>query len=185
VNRGFGDRQKKLYNYDTSDGILSNKLNRAAIYQAPHFSDISPVLCHFTSKTSRIIGAGANVNNIIPADIAPQYSDGTALASNDEIGVFNAAGLCCGAIVWEEQNAALTAWADDTQTDSLDGFLFDDVFHVKVWNHSTDEEYSAFVNSTLSDYIKLTFHCHFDMLFCLYFQYIRRGFRHFASLQPE
>ncbi len=102
-------------------------------------TSVEPQHFQFTAST------GVNSTVVIPADINPQYSDGTPLTSGDEIGVFNSADLCCGAIVWEEQNTAISVWGDDVQSDTLDGFLMNDTLQFKVWRQSTDTEYSTTV----------------------------------------
>lgn len=95
----------------------------------------------FTSKT------GQNCIVVVPSSIEPQYGDGTLLKSGDEIGVFNSAGHCCGAIVWNEENTTLTVWGDNAQTaDTVDGFLENDTLHFRIWDSTADVEYAALVN---------------------------------------
>ena len=66
-------------------------------------------------------GTGANATIIIPAEIHAQFSDDSPLMPGDEIGVFNSAGVCCGATVWQGENTALTIWGDDARTEEIDG----------------------------------------------------------------
>ena len=89
---------------------------------------------------------GENATVIITTDIQPGYSDGTLLADQDEIGAFTSGGLCCGAILWEDENTAVTVWGDDLQTTEKDGFQSGDTLYFKVYNHQTGCEYPAFVN---------------------------------------
>jgi hypothetical protein len=86
---------------------------------------------------------GDNATLVIPADINPRYSDGSLLKEGDEIGVFADSGLCCGAIVWQGVNQALTVWGDDNQTTEVDGFTAGDTFHLRIWHKATDIEYAA------------------------------------------
>jgi hypothetical protein len=88
---------------------------------------------------------GGNATVVIPSAANPRYSDGTGLESGgDEIGIFSHTGLCCGAIVWEGKNAALTAWGDDSQTPESDGFQNGDTLYFRVWKQSSGAEYEAF-----------------------------------------
>jgi len=77
------------------------------------------------------------------------------LGSGDEIGVFNSAGLCCGAVVWNEENTAITVWGDDVQTaDSVDGFLENDTLRFRIWNSIEEKEYTASADfEDESDYV--------------------------------
>ncbi|MBN1352065.1 VCBS repeat-containing protein [candidate division KSB1 bacterium] len=86
---------------------------------------------------------GENATVVVPADILPRYSDDSPLAIGDEIGAFTPNGLCCGAIVWENTNAAITMWGDDSETDTLDGFKGGDSLHFRVWRQSSGTEYAA------------------------------------------
>jgi len=87
---------------------------------------------------------GQNCTVVVPSSIDPRYWDGTLLTSGDEIGVFNSAGLCCGAVVWNGENTAITVWGDDVQTaDIVDGFLENDTLRFRVWDSKKDLEYAA------------------------------------------
>jgi len=96
-------------------------------------------------------GTGENATVVITTDTNPRYSDGVALENRDEIGVFTSEGLCCGAVVWECVNTAITLWGDNTQTDSLDGFRAGDTLYFRVWKKSADEEYLASVSYRQGD----------------------------------
>lgn len=93
----------------------------------------------FVSKT------GDNAIVIITTDAKPGYSDGKPLEVGDEIGVFTTNGRCCGAIVWENANAALTVWGNDSQTEMIDGFQTGDSYHFRVYHKKMGSEYSAVV----------------------------------------
>jgi hypothetical protein len=93
-----------------------------------------------------VAGTGENATVIVPLEAGPRFSNGAALAAGDEIGVFTAAGRCCGAIAWEEKNAAITVWGDNAVTDSVDGFLSGDTLRLRVWKTSVDKEYPADVD---------------------------------------
>ncbi|MDM7925999.1 MAG: FlgD immunoglobulin-like domain containing protein [bacterium] len=90
-----------------------------------------------------VSNTGENATVVVPAEAHPGYSDGTRLAVGDEIGVFTSDGRCCGAVVWEDVNAAITVWGDDALTDSVDGFLDGDTLRLAVWKTGTDGEIPA------------------------------------------
>ncbi len=90
-----------------------------------------------------VSNTGENATVVVPAEAHPGYSDGTRLAVGDEIGVFTSDGRCCGAVVWEDVNAALTVWGDDALTDSVDGFLDGDTLRLAVWKAGTDRQIPA------------------------------------------
>ncbi|MBN2028873.1 T9SS type A sorting domain-containing protein [bacterium] len=99
----------------------------------------------FTDSTSE------NATVVITTDIDPHYSDGLPLESGDEIGIFSSEGLCCGAIIWECANTAITIWGDDSQTPIVDGFLPGDTLHFRVWHKNSDIEYQADVTYRVGD----------------------------------
>ncbi len=113
-----------------SDLASNNSVPSHSVDNTQHFQ--------FTSNT------GQNCTVVVPSSIEPQYWDGTLLASGDEIGVFNSAGLCCGAGVWNGENTAITVWGDDVQTaDTVDGFLENDTIRFRIWDSDKDLEYAA------------------------------------------
>lgn len=59
-----------------------------------------------------------------------------ALEPGDEIGVFDG-DLCVGAVCWQNPPIALTAWADDPQTDPVDGYACERTMSFKIWSNST------------------------------------------------
>ncbi|MBN2091457.1 T9SS type A sorting domain-containing protein [candidate division KSB1 bacterium] len=89
---------------------------------------------------------GENATVVISTAIDPRYSDGNHLEGGDEIGVFTREGLCCGAIVWESKNKAITVWGDNTFTPGVDGFIAGDTLRYRVWRKRMNTEYPALVN---------------------------------------
>ena len=66
------------------------------------------------------------------------------LNNGDEIGVFTPAGLCVGASIWNGSTPlALTAWADDAQTATIDGYVAGEQMSFKIWRANDNTEYSA------------------------------------------
>ncbi|MBN2011988.1 T9SS type A sorting domain-containing protein [candidate division KSB1 bacterium] len=66
------------------------------------------------------------------------------LEPNDEIGVFTTDGVCVGAARWEgTPHQAIVAWADDQQTEAIDGYLNSDVVQFRIWDASDDCEFIA------------------------------------------
>jgi hypothetical protein len=102
---------------------------REAETATPHFG--------FVSNT------GENATVVVPVEASPRFSDGTALAVGDEIGILASGGRCCGAAVWEGRNTAITVWGDDAVTDSVDGFLAGDTLRLTVWKAGGSREYAA------------------------------------------
>jgi hypothetical protein len=96
----------------------------------------APVHFHFAANT------GNNATIAVPASVHPTVS-GIPLVSGDEIGVFTPEGICVGAVVWTEVNAAITVWGDDDQTSQLDGARAGDRLRFRVWSHATDTEHDS------------------------------------------
>ena len=98
----------------------------AAFAQVSHFS--------FTSNTGEsysLVIDNATLN-------------GSALSSGDEIGVFTPAGLCVGASAWTGTTPlALTAWKDDSQTGTVDGYTDGEKMSFKIWDASASTEIDA------------------------------------------
>jgi hypothetical protein len=91
---------------------------------------------HFTFKSN----TGESYSIVIDAATL----DGNSLEKGDEIGVFNPAGLCVGASVWDGTSPlALTAWADDSQTTEVDGYKTGETMYFRIWDASA---------STVNDY---------------------------------
>jgi len=91
----------------------------------------------FTSRT------GDNATVVVTTTSRPCYSDGVPLTDGDEIGVFTSGGRCCGATVWQGQNAAITVWGDDSQTPEVDGFKAGDTLTFRIWRKGAQTEYYA------------------------------------------
>jgi hypothetical protein len=106
---------------------------------AKHAALSEPAVEHFSYVTN----TGDNATLVIPSNIKPRYSDGSLLETGDEIGVFTNSGLCCGAILWQGVNQALTVWGDNDQTTEIDGFTAGDTFRLKIWHKTDDSEYAA------------------------------------------
>ncbi|MFC1569977.1 fibronectin type III domain-containing protein, partial [bacterium] len=124
-------------------------LNEAGTLIYPAQSPDLPKLTQIHGRGDQVLmeyfqyvhNTGENATVVITEDIQPGYSDGTPLSERDEIGVFTSEGLCCGAVVWESENTAITVWGDDSQTDAVDGFQPGDTLLFYVYSHSADCEY--------------------------------------------
>jgi len=70
--------------------------------------------------------------------------DGNVLQVGDEIGVFTPASLCVGASVWDGNTPlALTAWANNSQTQDVDGYQTGEAMSFKIWDASAETEFEA------------------------------------------
>ena len=98
-----------------------------------------PELAHFAPKKV----TGRNAVLVIPEAIHPRYSDGGKLEVGDEIAAFNSSGICCGAAIWNGANMALTIWADDPNTDMVDGMVPGETIGYRVWRQQAGEEYTV------------------------------------------
>ncbi len=90
---------------------------------------------HFTFTS----GTGNNATVAIPTSANPNVN-GTPLVAGDEIGVFSPGGLCCGAVVWTGQNAAVTVWGDNDQTPAIDGMRAGEQMRYRIWRQATNRE---------------------------------------------
>ncbi|MBN1999288.1 T9SS type A sorting domain-containing protein [candidate division KSB1 bacterium] len=104
----------------------------------------------FTANT------GDNATVVVPVAANPQFSDGSALATGDEIGVFTTLDVCCGATIWQSVNTAITVWGDDVITEGVDGFTAGDTFRFRVWKKSGNLEFPAIVEFRTSDPVVYT-----------------------------
>lgn len=95
---------------------------------------------HFTFTPN----TGNNMTVLVRTSINPNIN-GESLEAGDEIGVFNRDGLCVGAITWNQQNAAITVWGDNDQTESIDGIAVNDTLHFRVWDKSQSNDMIAIV----------------------------------------
>ncbi|MDZ7291387.1 MAG: choice-of-anchor D domain-containing protein [candidate division KSB1 bacterium] len=94
---------------------------------------------HFTYRSS----TGENATVVVTTACNPRYSDGGVLENGDEIGVFTSRNLCCGAVMWDGTNKAITVWGDNSQTPEVDGFTAGDTLRFRVWKKSANTEYPA------------------------------------------
>ena len=100
----------------------------AAVYSQTHFT--------FTSNT------GNNMTVGIQASINPTVN-GTAIATGDEIGVFDGS-LCVGACVWTGSTTAITVWGACSNP-AIVGATVGDTLKYRVWHVSTSQEIPAIV----------------------------------------
>lgn len=107
---------------------------------------------HFTFKA--ITGVSANIAITTAAN--PNVS-GVPLEVGDEIGVFNTSGRCCGAVVWQKINTAITVWGDDSMTPEVDGFREGEKISFKIWVKKTNKEYVATVRYNTAEPFKSGF----------------------------
>jgi hypothetical protein len=80
---------------------------------------------------------------VVPTAANPCWHDGSALENGDEIGVLNTSNLCCGAVVWDGNNKAITIWGDNDQTTEVDGFIAGDTLRFRVWKKTLNVETRA------------------------------------------
>ncbi len=83
-------------------------------------------------------------NLFIPADINPSFGD-EPMQNGDFIGVFylndDLMTACGGAVQWQGENAALTAFGNDAFTPEKDGFKTGDRFIWKIYRQQNQQEY--------------------------------------------
>ncbi|MBN1970594.1 MAG: C10 family peptidase [Candidatus Delongbacteria bacterium] len=79
-----------------------------------------------------------NMTLIIPNNTVSDF-----LENGDEIAVFNESGTCCGAIVYENKNTAITVWEDDSTTKDVDGIKTGEKFYLVAWDESNQVELDA------------------------------------------
>jgi hypothetical protein len=89
----------------------------------------------FTANT------GNNATVGIPTSAKPGIG-GVPLSVGDEIGAFTPGGLCVGATVWRDSNAAITVWGDNDQTSTVDGIRTGEQIAYHIWQKSTGTEYT-------------------------------------------
>lgn len=83
--------------------------------------------------------SGNNATIILVASIAQNL-----IHYGDEIGVFSASGLLCGAAFYHGENIGITVWGDDPSTTGIiEGMQIGESYIIKVWNNSQQEEYAA------------------------------------------
>lgn len=79
---------------------------------------------------------GKNATIAVNTSINPRIGS-QLLRPGDAIGVFfkrNDTVCCAGYIVWQSQNAAITAWGDDDQTPMKDGFAEGETINFMLWD---------------------------------------------------
>jgi len=113
--------------------------------QSKSHKHASPVHFSFCSHT------GENATVVLLENANPQYRDGSSLKTGDEIGIFKSNSICCGAAVWDVSNSAITVWGNNSQTTAIDGFDTGDTLYFKIWDKSTDSEYTAHINYCSGD----------------------------------
>jgi subtilisin family serine protease len=70
--------------------------------------------------------------------------DGARLSRCDEIGVFTRAGLCVGAVAWNDTlPLGFAAWEDDPQTPAVDGYRPGEKMYFLIWDASAKKEYDG------------------------------------------
>lgn len=114
--------------------IVSNDPDRGEIEVALSGSGVLPDAHYqFTSNT------GAN-HTILVTEVTV---DGEALEIGNGIGVFSPEDLCCGAVIWLDEQAGLVAWGDNEMTEEVDGLQEDEQMTFKVWDYVAEQEYVA------------------------------------------
>jgi len=107
------------------------------------FLFISNILFTINSQTLQhfnfISGTGNNATVIIQTSANPNLN-GSPLVTGDEIAVYTPAGLCVGAVVWNNVNTSVTVWGDNAQTPQIDGIVVGQTMGFRVWDQSTNTE---------------------------------------------
>jgi spore coat protein A, manganese oxidase len=95
-----------------------------------------------TTPTHFVFNGGGPLHKhvTIPSANAPTI-DGTHIVDGDEIGVFNAASVCVGAVVWHASTITFNVWGDNLNTPEIDGMLPGDTLYYRLWKESNDIEY--------------------------------------------
>jgi formate dehydrogenase assembly factor FdhD len=77
----------------------------------------------------QILKSNQNSTLIITAPVA-----GAIMEAGDELGVFTADGMLCGAAVFEHQHFAITIWGDDPATPAVrEGLLAGESYQLRIW----------------------------------------------------
>ena len=119
------------------------KTAETLIYPSGGLAKPKPIQLTEPTHFQFTVETGENATIVVTTDVNPRLSDGTPLEINDEIGVFTSDGRCCGAIVWEGKNSAISVWGDNSQTSNIDGFAAEDTFRYRIWRKSDNTEYLA------------------------------------------
>lgn len=67
--------------------------------------------------------------------------NGELLEAGDEIGVFTPDSFCVGAVVWNDENTAITVWGDNEFTDEKDGIEPGEQMHFRIWKKNLQKEF--------------------------------------------
>jgi len=81
------------------------------------------------------------VKTPITHTIAVPMETMTGLKPGDIIGVYGSNGQCFGAVAYQNQNLALTAFGDDPITTQIDGLAEGETLQLRVFNAETSNEY--------------------------------------------
>ncbi len=65
----------------------------------------------------------------------------SGLAEGNILTIYNKSGLCCGAVVFQNQNLVLTAFGDDPTTSQVDGLAEGEALQFRVYNPETGNEF--------------------------------------------
>jgi hypothetical protein len=106
---------------------------------------ISSVYSQTTSFFKPVANSGYNNDHVIaiPATILPNIG-GAQLSEGDEIGVFNSAGKCFGAIVWKKVSTTVIAKGMNL-SNPIDGFLTSEIMRFRIYSKATKTAYYATV----------------------------------------
>ncbi|MDZ7343232.1 MAG: T9SS type A sorting domain-containing protein, partial [candidate division KSB1 bacterium] len=86
----------------------------------------------------------ANTGNSYALLIDEATLDGVRLRRCDEIGVFTPAGLCVGAVAWNDTlPLGFSAWEDNPQTPAVDGYRVGERMSFRFWHAQGMAEYQA------------------------------------------
>lgn len=115
-------------------------------------------LCNQTLTTTHFKFTKTGINATIAITTAANPNiNGSPLDVGDEIGVYNSSGRCCGAIVWQNTNTAITAYGDDPMTSEIEGFKEGELISYKIWIKKSNKEYNARVQYISQDPYKTGF----------------------------
>ena len=91
---------------------------------------------HRVTRTSMLINVQRAFEHL------EDEEDGADLGVNDEIAVFTPAGLCVGHVILGEGGEIpdLLAWADDPDSEVLDGFVSGEEMSFRIWDVTRNEE---------------------------------------------
>ena len=108
--------------------------------------NIADFYVDYATLPSWDLSASGTSHNIDIPSSANIVVNGVSVETHDFLGVFyddNGTLKCGGYVVKNPWNSTLHAYADDTTTSIVDGFLTGDEFHWKLWDASTNTEYLA------------------------------------------